>query len=140
MFKKRLHEYAAGNKTQMVLSHDDSIIVRKTSHSNLGRAASPPLTHRIPKVTMGCPTFTLKLPLPFDDLYPRLIYSFLDRPHSPPQTVSRSNQPFCHSTPSGQTDGQTDGIYDKSVPTPAYTLLTVGYCDAAKKEQQRPVT
>jgi len=32
----------------------------------------------------------------------------LDRPHSPPQTASRSNLPFCHSTTSGQTDQPTD--------------------------------
>ena len=43
---------------------------------------------------------------PFDDHHPHLIHPSLDRPRSPFQTASRSNQPFCHSRPtlSGQTD------------------------------------
>jgi len=53
---------------------------------------------------MWCPTFTPKLPLPLDDHYPDLIHPSLDRPHLLPQTASGSNQPFCHSTLSGQTD------------------------------------
>jgi len=60
--------------------------------SNLGRAALPPhLTHP----------------------------SSADPTHqSPPQTASRSNQPFLHNTLSGQTDGPTDGLGDKSVYQP----------------------
>ena len=41
-------------------------------------------------------------PLRHIDLH--LIHPSLDRPQSPPQSASRSNQPFCHSTASGQTD------------------------------------
>ena len=39
---------------------------------------------------------------------PHLIHPSLDRPNSPSQTASGSNQPFCHSTLSGQIDRQTD--------------------------------
>jgi len=37
-------------------------------------------------------------PFPFDDHHQILIHPFLDRPHSPPQTASKSNQPFRHSS------------------------------------------
>jgi len=82
----------------------------KKSKSNLGRAASPPLmaendyATKCPLVTMGCSTITPNCPFHFDDLYLHLIHPPLDRSHSTPQTASRSNQPFCHCTPSGQTD------------------------------------
>ena len=39
-----------------------------------------------------------KLPLPCGRSPFNLIHPSLDRPHPPPQTASRSNQPFCHST------------------------------------------
>jgi len=45
---------------------------------------------------------------PFDDHYLYLIHLSLDRPYSPFQTASGSNQPFCHSTLSRQTDRPTD--------------------------------
>jgi len=48
-------------------------------------------------------------PSPFDDYHPYLIHPSIDRPHSPSQTASGSNQPF--STvhfPDTQTDRQTD--------------------------------
>jgi len=57
---------------------------------------------------MGRPKFTPKTALPFDDHHLHLIHPSLDRPHSPFQTASGSNQPFCHSTLSGQTDWQTE--------------------------------
>jgi len=44
---------------------------------------------------------------------PHLIHQSLDRPHSLPQKASRSNQPFCHSTPSIQ-------IGDRSVLRATY--------------------
>jgi len=46
-------------------------------------------------------------PLGHVDVDPYLIHTSLDRPHSPPQMAYRSNQPFYHSTLSGQTDRQT---------------------------------
>jgi len=49
-----------------------------------------------------------KLLFPLRRSLPHLIHPSLDRLYSPPQTASRSNQPFCHSTPSGQTDSPTD--------------------------------
>jgi len=42
------------------------------------------------------------------DLQLHLIHPSLDRRHSPPQTAPRSNQPFFHSSPTGQIDRQTD--------------------------------
>jgi len=61
-------------------------------------------------------------PFPFDDNYSHLIHPSLDWPHSPSQTASGYNQPFCHNTLSGQTYGDrhtdqlTDGIDDSSIP------------------------
>jgi len=93
--------------------------INKKSQSKLRRAASPPLMAennyptKSPLVRMGCPTFTS--PPPAKKTASSLRWCpppsntpILDRPHSPLQTASRSNQPFCHSTPSGQTDRQTN--------------------------------
>jgi len=74
-----------------------------------------------------------KLPLPFNILHLHPSHPFLDQRHSPPQMASRSNQPLCHCTPSGQTDRPTDRW---SVPRPAYALYT-DYSDAAKKVTQK---
>jgi len=48
-----------------------------------------------------------KLPLDFDDNHPNLIHPSLNRLHSPSQTASGSNQPFCHNTFCRPTDVQT---------------------------------
>jgi len=55
-----------------------------------------------------------KLPSPFAR-GPYLIHPSLDRPHSPPQTASRSNQPCCHNIhfPDRQTDRPTDRQTDR---------------------------
>ena len=37
-------------------------------------------------------------PFPFDDHHQNLIHPYQARPHSPPQTASRSNQLFCRSS------------------------------------------
>jgi len=67
-------------------------------------------------VCISC-AFDLKMPIhvpkqnrpfPFVHVYPRIIHPFLDRPHSPSQTASRSTQPFCHNTLSGHTHTQTN--------------------------------
>ena len=52
-------------------------------------------------------------PFPFDDHHPHLIHPSLDRPLSPPQTASGSNQTFCHSTLFRQTDRPTDRHTDR---------------------------
>jgi len=57
-----------------------------------------------PVATMGHPKLTPTLPLPLRRSSPHLIHTSLGRPHSPPKTASRSNQPCCHSTLSGPTD------------------------------------
>jgi len=46
---------------------------------------------------------------------PHLIHPSLDRVHSPSQMAPGSNQPFCHITPSGQTNRQTDKTGDRSI-------------------------
>ena len=53
------------------------------------------------------------IPLGYVD--PCLIHPSLDRPHSPSQTASGSNQPFCHNTISGQTSTQTDTQSDRQM-------------------------
>jgi len=56
------------------------------------------------KIAAGGLISSRNLPFPFNDHHPHLIHPSLDRPHSYSQTASRFNQPFCHSTLSGQTD------------------------------------
>jgi len=56
----------------------------------------------------GAPNSPQNCPFPFDDHHPYLIRPSLNRSHSLPQTAPGSNQPFCHSTLSGQTDRPTD--------------------------------
>jgi len=94
-----------------------------TIHECLGRPHSPRqtttrLVHALlhnyatksPLVTMGCPNFTPKLPLSFDDSHPHLIHPSLDQPHSPPQMASGSS---CFATiHCGQTDRPTDWLTD----------------------------
>jgi len=105
--------------------------INRKSQSKLGRAALLPSRQRISTphsshwLQWDAPHLSPKLPIPFDDFHPNPIYSSLNRPHSLPQMASRSNQPFCRSTPSKPTGRLTDGINDKSVPTPAYALLIV---------------
>jgi len=88
-------------KTHWIQVH----VNNKKSKSNVGRASSPPLQ--------------TNHPFPLGTWTPSNIPT-LDRPHSPPQTASRSNQPFCHSKLSVQTDRPTHGIGDRCVPRAAY--------------------
>jgi len=89
------------------------IFVLKIQHSNQWGRNPPPWKH--PVSIRGCG--------------PHVIHPSFNWPHSPPQTASRSNQPFCHNTLSGHTDRPTDrttdGLGDNSVPTPAYAQLIV---------------
>jgi len=86
----------------------------------ISRPHSPPLTTarslhalphnyatKVPLVTMGRPNFTPKT-APYLSTITTPILS-LNQPHSPPQTTSRSNQPFCLSTLCGPTDKPTEG-------------------------------
>jgi len=68
-------------------------------------------------------------PFPFDDHHPYLIHPSLDRQHSPPQTASGRNQPFCHNTLSRQTDRQIHGISDRSIPI----ALMLYYIDSQRQ-------
>ena len=82
----------------------------KSSPKSFGKSTS--LSHNYATksslVTMGRPNSPQSSPFPFDDHHLRLINLSLDRPQSPSQTASGSNQPFCHSTVSGPTDQLTD--------------------------------
>jgi len=88
------------------------------SNFKRARRSRTTIRNKVPRalVTIGRSTFTQNCPFPFDDNHPHLIYPSLDRPHSPRQTASESNQPFCHSTLCGpedrpiQTHGPTDGV------------------------------
>jgi len=51
---------------------------------------------------------TPKSSLPLEACGPYLMHECLGWPHSPPQTASRSNQPFCHNTLCGPTDRPSD--------------------------------
>jgi len=54
----------------------------------------------------GCPIFTSKTAPSLRLSPPHLIHPSVNRNHSPLQTASRSNQPFFHNSPTGQTDRQ----------------------------------
>jgi len=101
----------------------------KTSpQSNLRRAA----LQRPHWLQWDAPNSPPNCPFSFDDHHPHLIRPSFDRLHSPPQTASGSNQPFCHNTLSGPTDQPTDGIGESSVPR-ALTLYCVDRERHAKK-------
>jgi len=77
--------------------------------SNLGRACrcrttTQPSPHWLQRDALNSPP---NLPFHFDN-HLNLVHPSLDRLHSPPQTASGSNRPFCHNTLSGQTDRQID--------------------------------
>jgi len=74
------------------------------------------LCDKVPTCYNGMPhTYPQNCRFPFDDHHPHLTHPSLDRPHSPLKTAFGSIQPFCHSTLSGHTDRQTDGIRDRSI-------------------------
>jgi len=71
-----------------------------------------------PLVTMGSPKFTPKTaPSPSTITIPSNT-PILDQSHSPPQTVSGSNQPFCHNTLCALTKRQTDRQSDRWTDRP----------------------
>ena len=96
-----IYRYSLGGTTILVQSkptrvnkrpHYTLLYINKKSQSNF--------TQRITLVII----FTHKTaPSPSTIFTPSL-----DRPRSPPRTASRSSQPFCLGTLSGQTDRQTD--------------------------------
>ena len=75
--------------------------------SSIGSRTSAQLRNKGPIGYNGTPQIH-NCPFPFDNHHSNLIHPFLNRPHSPSQTASGSNQPFCHSTLSGPTDRLTD--------------------------------
>jgi len=86
------------------LKHQCQYFFIKPNNSSIGSRISTQLCNNGPIGYNGTPNSPPKLPLSFDDHHQNLIHPFLDRPHSPSQTASGSNQPFRHNTLSGQTD------------------------------------
>jgi len=68
-------------------------------------------------ITMGCPTFAPKTAASL-----RWSPPLSNTPIPCPTPLLKSNQPFCCSTPSRQTDWPIDGLGDRSIPRPAYAL------------------
>jgi len=78
-------------------------ITRKTQ-SNLGRAASSPLTPTFPMVTMESPKLSPSQNCLFDDHHQNLTLQYQAPPHPPSPTASGSTQPFCQDVECGPTD------------------------------------
>ena len=84
------------------------VTVNKKSQSNPATlTAENDYATKSPLVTIGCPHLPPKLPFPFDNRYLHLIHSSVDRPHSLPQTASRSNQPCFHNSSTAEIDRRT---------------------------------
>jgi len=77
----------------------------------------------------NAPHSSQNCPFPFDNLHPYLTHPSLDWPHLPPQTAFRSNQPFFHSSPTGQTDRLTNRLTqtDRWVRRQAYYNIHLCY-------------
>jgi len=73
--------------TPLITSYDSSIALRTSTQR---RNEIPIGYNETPQIhPPNCP-------FPFDDHHQNLIHPYQARPHSPPQTASRSNQPCCH--------------------------------------------
>ena len=95
---------AWGTWTPSDRPHSPSPTTARALHALLNNYATTS-----PLVRMGRPKIN-----PQNCLFPSTITTpSLDRPHSPSQTASGSNQPFCHNTLSGPTDRQTYRPTDK---------------------------
>ena len=114
----RWNTETSGSKTPWKpLGHIDPHLMHPSLHRpHSPRQTTARLVHALlhnyatnsPLVTVGRPKFP---PKPAASLWrspPHLIYPSLDRPHSPSQTASWSNQSFFHRSPTGQTDRQTE--------------------------------
>jgi len=93
-----------------------------SNNSSISSCTAHNYATKSPFITMGQCKSPPKLPLPLQRSPPHLIHPSLDWPHSPSQTVSRANQPFCHSKLFRSTDRQTvqthrptDGLGNRSV-------------------------
>ena len=65
--------------------------------SSIAVSISTQRRNKVPIGYNGTPQIhTPNCPFPFDDHHQNLIHPYRYRPHSPPQTASGSNQPFCH--------------------------------------------
>jgi len=90
------------------------------TNSSISSCTSTQLWNKVPIAYNGMPQIhPQNCPFPSTITTPSNT-PILDRPHSSSQTASGSNQPYCHNTLSGQThtqtDRQTDGIDDSSIP------------------------
>ena len=104
--------------------------------SRLGRAhrcctTMKPSPHWLQWNTSNSPQ---NCPFPFDNHHHHLIHPSLDQPHSPSQTASGSNQLFCHSTLSGQTDRPTDRWARQQVSKISTYACNIDRQQCAKKD------
>jgi len=73
--------------TPLTAPNDSSIAVRTSTQWR----------NKVPTGYNGTPQIhSPNCPFPFDDHHQNLIHPYQVRPHSPPQTASGCNQPFCH--------------------------------------------
>ena len=131
---ERLKSYSAPSQRELLLCVNETrnpkvIWEEPRRHPSRQRITTPQRPHWLqwdaPRLPQNCPFPST--------ISTTISHPSLDRPISPPQTATRSNQPFFHHSPTGltdrptdrQTDRPTDGIGDKSVPTSTYALLIV---------------
>jgi len=108
--------YKPTSKPPLPLGHMDSNLIHQCQpHSppkwQLGRFMHfRTTTQQSPHwLQWNAPHLTPKLPLPHSTISKsHLIHHSLNLSHSPPQTASRSNQPFFHNSSTEQTDQLTD--------------------------------
>jgi len=75
------------------------------NNSSIGSCIFAQLCNKAPIGYNGMPhIYPQNCPFPLQLCPPHLIHPSLNQPHSSPKMASRSNQPFCHNSPSGQTD------------------------------------
>jgi len=99
-----VHKHEKTTMTSEFSKGSGNILKLASPQSNLRR-----VHHKEPIGYNGTPQIhPQNCPFPFDDHHIHLIHPSVDRPHSPSQTASGSNQQFCHNTLSGETDRQTD--------------------------------
>jgi len=82
--------------------------VHNSNGISIGSAVFAQMTARCPYTLQWTPFFPSKLPIPMEDLDPRLIRGSLGPPESSAQMESRSVQPFSQGSLVWQTDRPTD--------------------------------
>ena len=95
--KQTLLFYARGLPSNTSMPGPTALTV--PNHSSITLSASTQRCNKLPIGYNGTRQIDPKnCSFLFDDNHQNLIHPYLFRPHSPPQTASASNQPFCHNT------------------------------------------